>query len=812
MYKIEEIKVFIPESTPPAMDTSIYIASYFKEMSERLRTNRPMNFTSVSVLALSVAGCGGGGSTGNISAPSAPTTGTGQQLTTTEIPPLPASGNVLSLSKLGTEYVTSSMAGFSLKSGGSHYIVANDITDNEYTVKLDANGAGTLEFEFEDADDVIILADGSTVSGFSQLNVKNGTIDATLLDLGSIDTIVVASSIKITYQQVTALKSLVSNSSSSSFEIAVSSDEEAQALQDLITSNVLEIIGGDGKIEIVTSSSPSTPTATSVTPAVISSVTSAVASVVSSAPPPPPALVSAPTPKTLLIQDEVASISIENNDRYINKSEALSNIKVTVDVEQNHTVKSIKLGGVSMSASGSNGDYTVSASSVGEGEKLLVVEIIDDLTIQGDPEIFGGTVTLSEKLFIDTIAPNAPTISIEGESNGLNAEESNSNVNVTISADEGVSITSVKSDGTSLSKNTNGTYRLDASNLQDGIHQINVETQDQAGNVTLTSHEFTIDANAPSEALIAIEGSENGLNKTEAAGAVNVSLNLNGAVSIDRVSLNGEEIGQGANSTSYTFDASLLSEGSHSLSVVTADEAGNTTEAVKVFSIDRTPPDAAFVDIPKAEFGLQPSELVDPINVNIVPAGDAVITSITLNGSNLSKVSDGQYQFNGNSLAIGRHDIIVSTQDTAGNITETVNEVTVLGYTSDIKDIFEFRSTPISDTQVQIETYVKNVATTLTNGITNFDFDLLLEANALDYVEGSFKPYQPSTYALGETSSSAGIIRVAGYSQRAFEDYTSPFATFRANILDSSNSVKISFLNIDLNNQDFVNADYYTYV
>ena len=112
MYKIEEMKVFRPESTPPAMDTSIYTASYFEEMSERLRTNRPMNFTTVSVLALSVAGCGGGGSTGNTSAPSAPTTGTSQQLPTTEIPPLPASGNVLSLSKLGTEYVTSSMTGW----------------------------------------------------------------------------------------------------------------------------------------------------------------------------------------------------------------------------------------------------------------------------------------------------------------------------------------------------------------------------------------------------------------------------------------------------------------------------------------------------------------------------------------------------------------------------------------------------------------------------------------------------------------------------------------------------------------------------
>ena len=172
---------------------------------------------ATSILALSVSGCGGGGSSPGSSSQSTaqPSTSSSSTNTFPAAPSLPASGSVLSLSKLGANYVTSTIPGITLKDGSSHYIVADDTQDNLYAVKLDAEGAGTLEFEFEDSNDTVELKEGSVISGFSQLNVKNGTVDATLADLGGVDTIVVASSIKITYKQVTGLKSLVSNSATS---------------------------------------------------------------------------------------------------------------------------------------------------------------------------------------------------------------------------------------------------------------------------------------------------------------------------------------------------------------------------------------------------------------------------------------------------------------------------------------------------------------------------------------------------------------------------------------------------------------------
>ena len=104
---------------------------------------------------------------------------------------------------------------------------------------------------------------------------------------------------------------------------------------------------------------------------------------------------------------------------------------------------------------------------------------------------------------------------------------------------------------------------------------------------------------------------------------------------------------------------------------------------------------------------------------------------------------------------------------------------------------------------IQIDAYVKNISTSLLDGIENFDFDILLEATALDYIEGSFEPYAGATYAVGESSSASGVVRVAGYSTRKFYDYTEPFATFEARDLNSSETTQISIINLEINRVDF---------
>ena len=86
---------------------------------------------TTSILALSVAVRGGGSSP--YSSQHSPALLLHQDNT---FPACSAASGSLSLSKLGANYVTSTIPGITLKDGSSHYIVADDTQDNLYAVKL----------------------------------------------------------------------------------------------------------------------------------------------------------------------------------------------------------------------------------------------------------------------------------------------------------------------------------------------------------------------------------------------------------------------------------------------------------------------------------------------------------------------------------------------------------------------------------------------------------------------------------------------------------------------------------------------------
>ena len=98
--------------------------------------------------------------------------------------------------------------------------------------------------------------------------------------------------------------------------------------------------------------------------------------------------------------------------------------------------------------------------------------------------------------------------------------------------------------------------------------------------------------------------------------------------------------------------------------------------------------------------------MVDPVLVLINPAIDATISSATISGNQMSNVAAGQYQFNGNALGAGRHNIVITTQD-SWNSTTTTEEVTILGFTSSIAGTFEFRTTEKANGNIQIDPYLK---------------------------------------------------------------------------------------------------------
>lgn len=136
----------------------------------------------------------------------------------------PAANN-LNLSRTGSDYTTSTVSGFALLGTDSHYLVA-DAASDAYTVTLTASGSGMLTFEFTDSDDTVSLEAGSSISGFSQLKVIRGTVDVSNADVGGITYVSVASSVKLTTEQVLNLDAIVINAASGNVEVLVQSQTE----------------------------------------------------------------------------------------------------------------------------------------------------------------------------------------------------------------------------------------------------------------------------------------------------------------------------------------------------------------------------------------------------------------------------------------------------------------------------------------------------------------------------------------------------------------------------------------------------------
>ena len=134
----------------------------------------------------------------------------------------------------------SSLAGFT-QLGTDSYFQVEDAADDAYDVTLNASGAGMLTFDFTDADDVVTLSSGSSVSGFTQLKVIRGTVDVSEADIGGINYVSVASSVKLTTSQVLELDAIVISAESGNVEVLVQSQAEIDQITDAMTNGSLNL-------------------------------------------------------------------------------------------------------------------------------------------------------------------------------------------------------------------------------------------------------------------------------------------------------------------------------------------------------------------------------------------------------------------------------------------------------------------------------------------------------------------------------------------------------------------------------------------
>ena len=225
-------------TTNMTLDTFYTAPERTLKLRRESESNRQALTLAVALSTMSLSACGGGGgSSSGTAVPSSSNTSQNSSNPTTSSAP---TSNALTLVPSGQNYITTTVTGFSQVNSLAHYAVA-DAADNEYDIVFSASGSGMLTFEFDDEKDTVSMESGSVISGFTDLKVINGTVDASNADMGSIANVSVASSVKLTAAQVLSLDAIVINAESGSVDVLVSTDEEIEQLSAAVSSGALKL-------------------------------------------------------------------------------------------------------------------------------------------------------------------------------------------------------------------------------------------------------------------------------------------------------------------------------------------------------------------------------------------------------------------------------------------------------------------------------------------------------------------------------------------------------------------------------------------
>lgn len=754
---------------------------------------KKMQHLGLSAFAFFLTACGGGGggSSSNTSSGSSQSdTGVSDNFNTALGSLAAPEANSLIVSKVGSKYLASPISGFeNTSTSTASFTVVDDTSDNEYVIRLDAVGAGELTFNFEDPKDVVLLTNDSSISGFTRLKVINGTLDATRIDLGSIDYIEVASGITVKYSQLEKISGIVANSNSAKITFEVDNQSELDGIQSLMSSGALKIYSNVNAITFQKSKGSGLDNASlTASKTVINALKTGLSQ--------KPNFDSAVS-DTILASKNIGHLSINNDDKFVNSQEATKNIIVSLNLEDGYSIRSIKAGEKPLSNGSNPNEFILRASEHLDGEVSIVAEAVD---------LLGNTTVLTGSIVIDRMVPSSTTIFIEGESNGLNSSELASKPVISADLADGVGISSVRINTNYMNK-VDGNYVLDGISLTDGSHQLEVEFVDKAGNKFTQKKTFQVDLNGASDATIIVDGAEGGLNATEISSNTGVNVAVAENVTLTALKLDGLNINIDGEE-SYTINTASLEEGAHTISAMTTNEQGNTSTTEQVFYIDTQAPNAPTVSFTGGDNVLSGSELTKNSLVFISTEADSTVVSSKLGNVLLNATSNTEiYSFDGSSMNGGRYDLVTTLEDSAGNTAEFINKVTILGSSSG-SNAFEVATKKTGNT-IDFEVYLINRPTGLGEELPAYQLKLQLNTSQLDYNEGSLRGSEGAFFAYSEKNAPSGSVNIAGIYQSPYTDFNSPLFSFSAEKLTGTSVATIGFFDTILEYVEVPDSNYF---
>jgi chitinase len=366
-------------------------------------------------------------------------------------------------------------------------------------------------------------------------------------------------------------------------------------------------------------------------------------------------------------------------------------VNVTAAASDNVGVASVQFkvdgGNVGASVASAPYEYTLSTTALPNGSHTISAVATDA----------AGNSTTSASLTVTvnntTKDTTPPTVSMNSPASGATVSGT---VAVTATAADNVSVASVQFqlDGASLGGiNTAAPYAYtwDSAKATNGSHSLRAIATDGAGNtatsasVPVTVNNATKDTTPP---VVAIAAPTNG---AKVSGTVAVSANATDNVSVASVQfqLDGTSVGAAvlASPFTYTWDTTKTSNGSHVLSAVAKDGAGNSTRSAAVTatvsntSADTTPPTVS-ISAPAAG-----ASVSGTVNVSANAADNVGVASVQfqvdgINAGGLDASAPYAYSWDTTKVSNGTHRLDAIAKDAVGNstisavVTVTVNNPT----------------------------------------------------------------------------------------------------------------------------------------
>jgi hypothetical protein len=285
-----------------------------------------------------------------------------------------------------------------------------------------------------------------------------------------------------------------------------------------------------------------------------------------------------------------------------------------------------------------------------------------------------GNTQTSATITVTVLDTSAPTLSLSAPADGATVSGT-----VTVSADasDNVGIAGVQFllDGVNLgAEDTTGPYSVNwnTSAAAPGTHTLTARARDAAGNTT-TSATITVTVSDTSGPTVSITAPANGAT-VSATVTVSATAADNGSVTGVQFLLDGVNLGVEDTTSPYSvsWNTTAVANGSHTLTAIARDAAGNTTTSAAVpVTVQNTDVVAPVVTLTAPANGATVSGTVTiaaDASDNATMAG----VQFRLNGANLgAEVTSSPYTFSWNSTGVsnGSHSLTAVARDAAGNTT-----------------------------------------------------------------------------------------------------------------------------------------------